>query len=59
MPNHSITYGVEHDTSAAAPNQLKAATARRIEGGHRSAAFAQRQKATPMIAIVAKAQNAE
>ena len=61
-PNHSRTYGVEHETSAAAPTQLKTATARRTDAGHRvppSTLLAQRLKATPMIAIVENAQNAE
>jgi hypothetical protein len=61
-PNHSMTYGVEHAVSAIRPIQLKQATARRTEAGHRSppwALFAQRLKARPMSAIVEKAQKAE
>lgn len=57
-PNHSITYGVEHDTRAATATQLNAAIARRTDDEHRSSQRAQRLNATPMSAIVENAQNA-
>ena len=56
-PNHSATYGAEHDTRAAIAIQLQARTARRTRAGH-AVPRAHLANARPMTAMVEKAQNA-